>query len=95
MGVSLGTLRVHDSVLGGVWLFQDSGSLSEFSEDKQTGKGERAKMLEVPGCWVGRLCLLCICSSGITVTPITAMEVGTAASLCESEPVPPTSGTSF
>lgn len=55
MGVSLGTLHVHDSVFGGMWLFQDSGSLSEFSEDKQTGKGEGAKMLEVPGCWVGRL----------------------------------------
>ena len=31
------------------------GSLSEFSEDKQTGKGEGAKMLEVPGCWVEKL----------------------------------------
>lgn len=31
------------------------GSLSEFSEDKQTGKGEGAKTLEGPGCRVRRL----------------------------------------
>lgn len=57
------------------------GSLSEFSEDKQTGKGQGAKTLKVPGRGGGG----CDCCVPVVQAswshPLQAMEVGNAASL--------------